>query len=157
MVRSNNLLNGMEAVMKKVNLFQVVLSIVLMAGCLSAGPRRGYYADAVAIDTGNKLGGFSVSVGTTTPVLLCASANTNDIGYRIRTFQVTGTSYNVWMGTHSAISYGTGAGWYVAGSTGSFTTRSQGAVYGVLDPSAGAGTATIVGPYEYQSGEHPAP
>lgn len=118
-----------------------------------AQPKGSATSDTVIIDTGDALEGFDVPISTT-PVLLGASGSTAKKVWRVRTFQVTGTPYTVWMSTFSG-AYGTGAGWYVLGSTGSWTTRGQAAVYGVLDPAAGAGTGTIKGPYEYQAGEAP--
>lgn len=107
------------------------------------------------IDTGDCSGGFNVSVGSATTVLISSSAANEKKIWRVRTFQVTDSPYNLWMGTYTPLTFGSGAGWFVPGSTGSYTTRNQSAYYGVLDPAAGAGTATIQGPFEYQCGEVP--
>lgn len=131
----------------------LAFAVLVMPGFSHAGKRRAITSDPVIIDTGNGIGGFSVTVTTAAPVLLSASAYTSQVDYRIRTFQVTNTSYNVWFTTSPSGAYGEGGGWYVAGSTGSYTTRSQAAIYGILDSAAGSGSAIIKGPYEYEVGQ----
>jgi hypothetical protein len=140
-------------------LFAAAVLAVVVAGpagrSAEARPIGTRTSSTVVLDTGDGLGGFSVSVGTSTTVLLSSAAADADVVWRLRTFQVTGSSYDVWMGTYTPLTYGSGAGWYVAGSSGSYTTRSQAAVYGILNPSAGAGTAAVKGPYEFHLGEVP--
>lgn len=110
----------------------------------------------VTLDMGDFAGGFNVTVSTPSAVLISSSGINALVIWRSRTFQVTGTPYNVWMTTYPSSAWNSGAGWMVAGSTGSYTTRSQAAYYGILDPAAGSGTAKVRGPYEYQAGEVPA-
>lgn len=140
--------------MKK--LFLLAVGVGMLYGSIAfAQGLDSRVSNGVVVDTGNTIGGFSVTVSTPSKTLLSASGATLTRIWRLRTFQVTGTTYMVWMSSHSTGSYGQGGGWYVAGSTGSFTTRSQGAIYGILSPAAGSGTGTIKGPFEYQAGEQP--
>jgi hypothetical protein len=136
--------------------FILAASAVFMIGASAWGQGlENRVSKGVVVDTGNQAGGFSVTVSTPSKTLLSASGVTSNLIWRKRTFQVTGTPYNVWMSTFSTGAYGSGAGWYVQGSTGSYTTSSQSQYYGILDPSAGAGTGVIKGPFEFQNGEHP--
>ncbi len=131
---------------------------VLMAAAVSPllADRKGTrQSTGVIIDTGDTLSGFNVTLSTAATTLISQSGTSAHVLYRLRTFQVTGTAYNVWMTTYTPAVWNSGAGWLVYGSTGAYTTRSQAAVYGVLDPAAGSGTAVIHGPYEYQRGEVP--
>lgn len=139
---------------------RLILAVVFVLGSAGDGllQARGIGtrdSATVVIDTGDCAGGFNVSVGSSTTVLISSSAANEKKVWRIRTFQVTDSPYNVWMGTYTPLTWGSGAGWFVYGSTGSYSTRSQAAYYGVLDPAAGSGTATIQGPFEYQCGEVP--
>ena len=141
--------------MNKGRMYLTLLLIFFGVGVAKADPKGKSWAQPVLIDTGNFLGGFDVAIDTFPVVKLSDSGETAGVIWRARTFQVTDSSYAVWVGTHSGIVWGTGAGWFILGSTGSYTTRSQAVLYGVLDPAAGAGAATINGPYEYQAGEMP--
>lgn len=133
-----------------------LIPIILILGMVGIGHsdfKGKNWAQPVVIDTGDGSGGFNVTLGTTT-ALISQSGSDANVVWRIRTFQTTG-NYTVWMGTYTPLSYGSGAGWYVGKSTASYTTRSQAAYYGLIDPAAGSATISIKGPYEYQIGEMP--
>jgi hypothetical protein len=135
----------------------VVCAILAAGRCeLQARPIGARTSSPMVLDTGNAAGGFDVTVGTSSTVLISASGATAGKVWRVRTFQVTGVPYAVWITTYSASTWNSGAGWLVLGSTGSWTTNSQAAYYGKLDPTAGASTAVIHGAYEYEAGETPA-
>lgn len=141
--------------MKRLWLFAVALAVMLAAGGAEARVIGSRTSETVVVDTGDQLGGFNVSVGTSTTVLISSSGFNAHIIWRLRTVQVTKSPYELWIGTYTPLSWASGAGWLVAGSTGAYTTRSQGPLYGILNPAAGAGTCTIQGPFEYQAGEVP--
>lgn len=141
--------------MKRINLFIALLLAAAAAVPLHAEPKGTRTSSGIIIDTGDFIGGFNVTVGTSTAVLLSSSGFNAGHIWRLRTFQVTGTAFSVWMSSAPS-TYGSGGGWYVLGSTTSYSTRSQAAIYGILDPAAGSGTAIIKGPFEYHNGEVPA-
>lgn len=117
-----------------------------------ADGKQGRYSNGAVLDDGNAAGGFSVSVSSTATVLLSSSCANAGLLYRVRTFQVKNSSYDVWMTSYTPSTYATGNGWYLYGAKGTFESRGCAAFYGKLD-SSGSGSAMVNGEYEYQTGE----
>jgi hypothetical protein len=138
---------------------KIFLALAFLAAALpaAAAPRNlgGRTAAPVHEDDGENLAGVDIQIGTSTPVLVSSSAANADRVYRRRGFQNTAGPYHVFLATYSGVTYGSGPGWYIQGSTGSWETQNQAAIYGILDPAAGAATQRIKGWVEYNAGEVP--
>ena len=140
--------------MKKLILFFTTVFIFIPTSVFSTGSYIGKkMATPVVIDSGDGPFGFDVTINDVTATLVSDSGENTGLIWRLRTFQVNDTTFDVWMGSHTAVSFGTGAGWIIPAG-GSFTTNGQGSIYAILDPASAGGNATINGPHEYKLGEY---
>lgn len=123
-----------------------------------------YQSPTVFEDNGDSVRPFSFSVGTTTVVQVYSQTTTatpkaTNYASVDRSITLQNTSaFNLWCSTVNTVSASSGNRWVIWGST--YTTGANWtnttppkSIFCILDPTAGAATAAVVGWVDYDSGD----
>lgn len=128
---------------------KIFLSLPLLVcfyGYVHAWPRLGAAANLVTQNAGNRAKCFSVTVGTTTPVLLFSASE----NYREVMVQNTDSTFYVHCGSFSAVNATAGTPRFLLPpKPTALTTNGNYNTYCVADPLAGSATIEILSTVEY--------